>query len=295
MPCIACIGHMFCHIIDIGIPISMVTCTLYWSHDTPHIFFRYLYWSDTNGVLKVPLATAWNALCSLPTSSSYIVPNLPQPVFTVDLKANLLYYVDLSSIVYTVPINSSTPSPTCVGDAGFTEVVLTTLGSNVMLYVGGLITVCRYLQPVLLLPPTIIQTMHSDLQPLLCKHTVFWGGGGGGGGGDDHTENNVPITPKALQCPGLLPSTLRHHYTLLQQVQFSIHVHVCVYTTLCVCGGDVCTCTCTCMHVYVCMGLIVKDIQCTCMYGVMCVLVYVNTTLYTFMYIAYQQCYSVLI
>ena len=191
MSWVCCLGYMSicfhskCPVLPVLVT-CLVTCTLYWSHGTPHIFFRYLYWSDTNGVLKVPLATARNALCSLPTSSSYIVPNLTQPVFTVDLKANLLYYVDQNAYVYAVPINSSTASPTCVGNGGYTPVTVTTLGSNVMYYDGTFITVCHIIQILQLSPLMIIQTMHSDLQPLQCKHTPTWlyfGGGGGGGGG----------------------------------------------------------------------------------------------------------------
>ena len=192
MSWVCCLGYMSicfhskCPVLPVLVT-CLVTCTLYWSHDTPHVFFRYLYWSDTNGVLKVPLATARNALCSLPTSSSYIVPNLTQPVFTVDLKANLLYYVDQNANVYAVPINSSTPSPTCVGNVGFTQVTLTTLGSNVMSSFDTSIIVCQYYLS-LPLSPLMIQTMHSDLQPLQCKHTPAWlylgkGGGGMGGGG----------------------------------------------------------------------------------------------------------------
>lgn len=142
---------------------------------TPTHVSRYLYWSDNGGVFRVPLTTARSppSPCVPPATGSYIVPSVSQPLISVSVLVNKLYYTN-QSFVYSTPINSTSDQTyTCVGDEGSQILLLTTFGTKVVVYISS--------PPYFFVDsgasnanfvPLIMQYMHPNLQPLPCKVTA---------------------------------------------------------------------------------------------------------------------------
>ena len=226
--------------------------------------------------MRVPLATARNSTCVQPTTGSYIVPNVPQTLVSVDLMANKLYYLYSTSFIYSTPINgTSNQTYTCVVDEGVPALLLTTFGTMVVVYselyffVDG-----SAAQPQFV--PLIMQYMHANLQPFPCKLT------GPCHGSCNHVRSPPP-SPPTLGPPS--PPTLfqvqststtatvswsppRSSPTVLYPCAagkvFPILSSVCV----CVCLLCVCVCLlCVCVGVCVFVVCVCVCLLCVCVCG----------------------------
>ena len=227
--------------------------------------------------MRVPLATARNSTCVQPTTGSYIVPNVPQTLVSVDLMANKLYYLYSTSFIYSTPINgTSNQTYTCVVDEGVPALLLTTFGTMVVVYselyffVDG-----SAAQPQFV--PLIMQYMHANLQPFPCKLT------GPCHGSCNHVRSPPP-SPPTLGPPS--PPTLFQVQSTSTTATVSWSpprssptvLYPCaagkvfpILSSVCVCVCLLCVCVCL---LCVCVGVCVF-VVCVCVF-VVCVCVWVG-------------------